>query len=68
MLPYCSDGPETGDVRRANYQRVRVYLSETWNDATNSSIDWTKENSEVVCRQLGYPNSQSVLFIFSMVL
>ena len=59
-----TDGPETGDIRLSNfyvdnkYGRVYgcpdVFLSGSWVPVTDTSMSWTLENSEVVCRELGY--------------
>ena len=47
----CTDGPETGDIRLSG--NVQVFLSGRWEPVTDSSRSWTRENSEVVCRELG---------------
>ena len=62
-----TDGPQNGDVRLTNYYyyyyvyesgRVygypEVFLSGSWEPVTDSSRSWTQENSNVVCRELGY--------------
>ena len=54
MLLYnfkLTDGPETGDVRHGF---VKVFQSGTWVPVTDSSGSWTLQNSNVVCKQLGY--------------
>ena len=60
----CTDGPETGDVRFRSYRyvygygrvygRPEVFLSGSWEPVTDSSRNWTQENSNVMCRELGY--------------
>ena len=58
------DGSENGDVRLGNYRYVydygrvygylEVFQSGIWQPVTDSSMSWTRENSNVVCRELGY--------------
>ena len=50
------DGPKSGDVRLSddNRGRVDVFLSGMWLPVADSNRNWTMDNSEVVCRELGY--------------
>ena len=55
------DEPESGDVRLSYTRsgRVEVFLSGRWQPVADSDMSWTWENSEVVCRELGYaPNGK----------
>ena len=51
-----TDVPGAGDVRLTGryYGRVDVFLSTRWVAVANSTIPWTLENAQVVCRELGY--------------
>lgn len=54
-----ADGPETGDILLSNHiyntgGRVEVFQSGSWTPVTDTSISWTLQNSNVVCKQLGY--------------
>ena len=48
--------PDALDVRLTSsyYGRVEVFLSYQWVAVANSTIPWTLENAQVVCRELGY--------------
>lgn len=59
----CTDGYKTGDIRLLFNAGIQVFLSGHWLRVTNSSMSWTKANSEVVCRQLGY-NGQFIICYF----
>ena len=53
------DGYEQGDVRLTSgvRGRVDVYLSGYWVPVAHTGPAWTLQNTEVVCRELGYaPN------------
>ena len=52
----CTDGPETGDARLTSgyLGRIDVFQSGIWEPVPDSSSSWTLENSNVVCRELGY--------------
>ena len=51
-----ADVPDALDVRlTGSYSgRVDVFLSTQWVAVANSTIPWTLENAQVVCRELGY--------------
>ena len=55
---YCTviDGDEQGDVRLSygNDGYVQVYLSGNWVHVADTDVTWTQQNSEVVCRELGF--------------
>ena len=55
------DGPETGNVRLSGIHsgRVDMFLSGMYQPVADSDMSWTLDNSEVVCRELGYaPNGK----------
>ena len=55
------DGLETGDLRltAARFGRLEMFLSGRWQPVADSNMNWTRQNSEVVCRELGYaPNGK----------
>ena len=59
-----ADGYEQGDVSLSSTDdgRVEVYLSGYWVHVANTGSIWTLQNSEVVCRELGYaPNGKQDL-------
>ena len=61
LLKIILDGPESGDLRLTStrWGRVDVFLSGRWQPVADSNMNWTWENSEVVCRELGYaPNGK----------
>ena len=63
------DGPESEDVRLLNTRsgRVDVFLSGVWLPVADSYNSWTWENSDVVCKELGYaPNGKKYFFIGSV--
>ena len=52
----CTDGPENGDIYPSGF--VRVFQSGIWEPVTDSSSSWTLQNSEVMCRELGFNGNQ----------
>ena len=50
------DGPGSLDISLYNYRYgyVQVFLSDDWVPVGDSGGTWTVENSNVVCRQLGF--------------
>ena len=61
MHLFSLDGPESEDIRLTSgrYGQVDVFLSGRWQPIADSNMSWTINNSEVVCRQLGYaPNGK----------
>ena len=66
------DGPESGDVRFSDssksYGQVEVFMSGRWQPVADSTMTWTLDNAEVVCRQLGYaPNGMFVSAILRSI-
>ena len=55
-----ADVPDALDVRLAS-ERVEVFLSTRWVAVANSTIAWTLENAQVVCRELGYDKNGEYL-------
>ena len=55
-LCYNTDGLEPGDVALSSTPSgyVQVFLSGVLAPVANSNLSWTGDNSEVVCRELGY--------------
>ena len=50
-------GSEQGDVclgYGGYYGYVQVYLSGNWVHVADTDSTWTRQNSKVVCRQLGF--------------
>ena len=50
------DGPQPLEVKLSStrYGYARVFLSGVWVPIADSRGTWGVDNSEVVCRQLGY--------------
>ena len=53
---FTPDGPETGDLYLTDTSsgQVHVFLSGMWVPVADSHMNWTHENTKVVCKQLGY--------------
>ena len=51
-----TDGPEELDIRLTRGY-VQVFLSDEWGAVGDSDGNWSVENSNVVCRQLGYEDN-----------
>ena len=64
IFSHNTDGPESGDLRltRTNRGHMEVFLSGTWHFVADSNMSWTLNNTEVVCRQLGYDTNGMWLF------
>ena len=54
MFVMTTDGPEHTDLGLNDYGELVVFMFNEWVHVANSKNTWTSENSEVVCRQLGY--------------
>ena len=56
MFINFTGGPNARDVHLSawHYGGVNAFLSGSWVPVTDTSMSWTLENSEVVCRELGY--------------
>ena len=54
MFVMTTDGPEHTDLGLNDYGELVVFMFNEWVHVANSENTWTSENSEVVCRQLGY--------------
>ena len=59
ILLKCTDGADTGDIRISSWGTVELFESGIWEPVAVSSRRWTLENSNVVCRELGYEGQQS---------
>ena len=53
---YSENTPNNGDVRLSDGYRgyVAVLLSGSWELVAVTDVSWMQENSEVVCRELGF--------------